>query len=104
MDFTPLVEKKADRFRELEAAISSPDFYSNPKKATEMMREHTRVKELLAEWEACRKAQIELKESQELAKSPRRRTRRNGRRGNPPPRAAHRRRRKTNPDLPAPAR
>jgi len=70
MDFAPLVEKKAERFRELEAAISSPDFFSNPKKATEMMREHTRVKELLAEWEACRKAAVELKESQELAKSP----------------------------------
>jgi len=70
VDFAPLVEKKADRFRELEAAIASPDFYANPKKATEMMREHTRVKELLAEWEACRKARIELKESQELARSP----------------------------------
>ena len=69
MDFAPLVEKKADRFRELEAAIASPDFYSNPKKATEMMREHTRIKELLAEWETYRKASIELLESQELAKS-----------------------------------
>jgi len=69
VDFAPLVEKKADRFRELEAAIASPDFYSNPKKATEMMREHTRIKELLAEWETYRKASIELLESQELAKS-----------------------------------
>jgi len=67
MDFAPLVEKKADRFRELEAAISSPDFYSNPKKATEMMREHTRLKELLGEWDTYRKAQMELKESEELA-------------------------------------
>jgi peptide chain release factor 1 len=70
MDFAPLVERKAERFRELEAAIAAPDFYSNPKKATEMMREHTRVKELLEQWEAYRKAQIELKENQELAKAP----------------------------------
>ena len=69
MDFAPLIEKKADRFRELEAAIASPDFYSSPKKATEMMREHTRIKELLGEWEDYRKASIELKESQELSKS-----------------------------------
>ncbi len=69
MDFAPLVEKKAERFRELDAAISSPDFFSNPKKATEMMREHTRIKELLYEWEALCKALIELKESQELAKA-----------------------------------
>jgi len=70
MDFAPLVEKKADRFRELEAAIASPDFFSNPKKATGMMREHTRVKELLGHWEACRKARVELMENQELAKGP----------------------------------
>jgi peptide chain release factor 1 len=69
MDFAPLVEKKADRFRELEAAIGSPDFFSNPKKATEMMREHTRIKELLASWADFQKAQVELKESQDLAKS-----------------------------------
>src|SRR5580693_5939227 len=69
MDFAPLVEKKADRFRELEAAISSPDFYSNPKKATELMREHTRVKELLAAWETYRKSQVELRENEELAKA-----------------------------------
>lgn len=69
MDFAPLVEKRAERFRELEAAIASPDFFGNPKKATEMMREHTRAKELLTEWESYRKAQIELRESQELARS-----------------------------------
>ncbi|HEX4083902.1 MAG TPA: peptide chain release factor 1 [Chthoniobacteraceae bacterium] len=70
MDFAPLVEKKAERFRELEAAISSPDFFSSPKKASEMMREHTRTKELLGQWETYRKAQVELKESQDLAKNP----------------------------------
>ena len=69
MDFEPLIEKKADRFRELEAAIAAPDFFSNPKKASEMMREHTRVKELLAHWECYRKAQVELLENQELAKN-----------------------------------
>jgi peptide chain release factor 1 len=35
-----------------------------------MMREHTRVKELLGQWETYRKATLELKESQELAKAP----------------------------------
>ena len=69
MDFEPLVEKKADRFRELEAAIAAPDFFSNPKEATGMMREHTRLKELLGQWDIYRKAQVELKESQELVKN-----------------------------------
>jgi peptide chain release factor 1 len=35
-----------------------------------MMREHTRVKELLAHWDTYRKTTIQLKENQELSKSP----------------------------------
>jgi peptide chain release factor 1 len=67
MDFASLIEKKAERFRELEAAIGSGDLYSDPQRARDMMREHARLKELLAQWEDYRKAQIELQESQELA-------------------------------------
>src|SRR5438132_6602702 len=68
MDFAPLIEKKKERFRELEAAIASPDFFQNPQRARELMREHTRLKELLATWEAHQKAQTELRENRELAK------------------------------------
>ncbi|SRR5581483_842674 len=68
MDFAQLITKKAERFRELEAAISAPDFYANPQNARELMREHTRLKELLATWEIFQKAQTELRENQELAK------------------------------------
>ncbi len=68
MDFAPLIAKKEERFHELEAVISAPDFYANPQAAKEKMREHTRLKELLAAWKDFEKAQIELRESQELAK------------------------------------
>ena len=69
MDFAPLIEKKASRFHELEAAISAGDLFSNPQKARETMREHARLKELLGGWDAFRKAQTELAENLELAKS-----------------------------------
>jgi peptide chain release factor 1 len=68
MDFASLIEKKSERFRELETAIASPDVYSNPQRAKELMREHTRLKGLLATWSTYQKAQTELHENQELAK------------------------------------
>ena len=69
MDFEPLIKKKAERFRELEAEISSPAVFENPQKARELLREHARVKELLASHEEFEKARIELRENQALAKS-----------------------------------
>jgi len=69
MDFAPLIERKAEHFQELEAAISSGNLFENPQKAREVMREHARLKELLANWDALRKARTELGENQELAKS-----------------------------------
>jgi peptide chain release factor 1 len=68
MDFTPLIARKADRFRELEAEIASGNLYSDPRKAREILREHTRLKELLSSWEQLKKARTELAENQELAK------------------------------------
>ena len=68
MDFAPLIAKKADRFRELEAEIGSGSLYDDPRKARETLREHTRLKELLAHWEELKKAGAELAENQALAK------------------------------------
>ena len=69
MDFAPLIEKKAARFRELEETIGSSNLFDNPQKAREVMREHTRLKELLAQWEIFKKSRTELDDSRELAKS-----------------------------------
>lgn len=68
MDFAPLIARKAERFRELEAEIASGNLYSDPRRAKELLREHTRLKELLTNWEALRKARSEVEENQELAR------------------------------------
>jgi peptide chain release factor 1 len=68
MDFAPLIAKKADRFRELEAEIGSSHLYDDPRKARETLREHTRLKELLAHWEELKKSTSELAENQVWAK------------------------------------
>ena len=68
MDFAPLIARKTDRFRELEAEISAPNLYDDPRRARETLREHTRLKELIAGWELIKKSRTELAENQELAK------------------------------------
>jgi len=68
MDFAPLIARKSERFRELEAEISSSNLYDDPRKAREILREHTRLKELLAHWETLKKSRAHLVENQELAK------------------------------------
>ena len=70
MDFAPLIARKADRFRDLEALVSSGDLYSDPKRAKDLLREHTRLKELLASWEAIEKARAELQDNLDLIKGP----------------------------------
>jgi peptide chain release factor 1 len=69
MDFAPLIEKRTERFRELEAALAAPDFFSNQQKARELMREHARLKSLLDKWRTFQKAQADLAGSRELAAS-----------------------------------
>ncbi len=67
MDFASLIEKKAERFRELEEQIGAPDLFENPQRAREVMREHARLGELLQNGEALEKARAELEESRALA-------------------------------------
>lgn len=69
MDFAPLIAAKTDRFRELEEVIAAPDFYNNPQRARELMREHARLKELMETWQNLLKFRTELEESNQLAKS-----------------------------------
>jgi peptide chain release factor 1 len=68
MDFSTLIARKSDRFRELESLVSSPHLYDDPRQARETLREHTRLKELLAQWDALQKAQRQLAENRVLAK------------------------------------
>ena len=68
MDFAPLIAKKNDRFRELETEVASGNLYADPKRARDLLREHTRLKELLAKWELLEKGRAELRESVDLSK------------------------------------
>ena len=68
MDYAPLIERKRQRFAELEVQISSPDFFNDPKKAAEFTREHARLKNLIDTWENFTRTETELAENQEMAK------------------------------------
>ncbi len=68
MDFAPLIARKRERFAELEAAITVPNLYDDPKRAQEILREHNRLKGTLAKWDEYEKFSRELAENRELAK------------------------------------
>ncbi|MDB6153271.1 MAG: prfA [Chthoniobacteraceae bacterium] len=70
MDFAPLILKKAERFRELEAEIASGNLYSDPGRAKDLLREHTRLKELIANWEELQKTERDLADNRELGSGP----------------------------------
>ncbi|HEY4782145.1 MAG TPA: PCRF domain-containing protein, partial [Chthoniobacterales bacterium] len=69
MDFAPLVEQKRRRFQELETEIATPSLFENPKRAREVMREHSQIKRLLDDWAALKKSEKELEENRELSAS-----------------------------------
>lgn len=68
MDYGPLIEMRKQRFAEVEHAISDPDLFSDQKKATETMREHGRLKNLLEMWDDLQTSKVNLAENQELLK------------------------------------
>jgi peptide chain release factor 1 len=67
LDFTPLIAKRRVRFAELETAITDPSLFDDAKKAREVLREHSRVKELLTTWDALQSAREQLIENEEFA-------------------------------------
>lgn len=67
MDFRPLIEQKRRRFEELEALVGSSSLFENPKRAREIMREHSNVKRVLESWDILEKKQRELEENRVLA-------------------------------------
>lgn len=67
MDFGPLIARKQERFDELETQVAAGDLYDDPKRARELLREHTRLKELLSLWNTLERTRTELEESSKLA-------------------------------------
>ncbi len=69
MDYSVLIDKKRRRFQELEEEISGGLVFNNAGRARDILREHARLKELVELWDAYRKTEQELGESQRLAVS-----------------------------------
>ncbi|MEY2439787.1 MAG: peptide chain release factor 1 [Verrucomicrobiota bacterium] len=69
MEFNSLIERKRERFAELEREIADPGLFSNRKRASEVMREHSTTKQLLAKWDELETARKQLDDNRELASS-----------------------------------
>ena len=69
MDLNSLIERKRERFEQLESEISDPRLFDNRKRAGEIMREHASIKELLGRWNRLETARRQLDDNRELATS-----------------------------------
>ena len=65
----PHLDRFARRFAELEEQLARPDLYDNPQRAQELGREHSRLKQLLADGQNWLKLQRDLAEAESMAKN-----------------------------------
>ena len=68
MDYGPLIELRRGRLAELEALIAEPDFFSDAKKASGLMREYRSLQKLLVLAADFEETGRNLEENRELAK------------------------------------
>jgi peptide chain release factor 1 len=69
VDYSSLIAKRRERFRELEEAVGDPDLFSDPKRATAILREHRKLKQTLELWENLTDSRRQLDDNRELAKA-----------------------------------
>jgi len=69
MDLNSLIERRRERFAELEREVADPRPFDNRKRAGEIMREHASIKELLAHWDRLETARRQLDDNRELTTS-----------------------------------
>jgi len=69
MDLNYLIQLKRKRFEQLERDIADPALFSNRRRASEMMREHANIKQVLAKWDELEVARKQLDDNRELATS-----------------------------------
>ena len=69
MDFNLLIQRKRERFAELDREIADPSLFANRKRASEIMREHAGIKQLLERWDNLEAARKQLDDNRELATS-----------------------------------
>ncbi len=68
MDYTELIQMRRQRLKDVEAQMSEPDFFGDPKAAADITREHRRLQEVLALWSEREDLQQQLADNQELLK------------------------------------
>ncbi|MEM9080651.1 MAG: peptide chain release factor 1 [Verrucomicrobiota bacterium] len=68
MDYGSLVEKRRQRFSEIEKAMEDPAFFSDQDKSAATMREHRSLKKLLTLWDQFQSTSSQLEDNRELAK------------------------------------
>jgi peptide chain release factor 1 len=69
VDYSSLIAKRRERFSELEDAVGDPDLFNDPKRATDILREHRKLKQTLDLWDKLEAAKRQLADNQELARS-----------------------------------
>jgi peptide chain release factor 1 len=69
MDFDLLIERKRERFAELEREVADPCLFDNRKRAGEIMREHASIKNLLERSNQLEAARRQLDDNRELTTS-----------------------------------
>ena len=67
LDFHPLIARRRDRFGELEERIADPSLFDDAAKAREVLREHSRLKELITTWDELESCRSQLAENEEFA-------------------------------------
>ena len=69
MDLTTHLDRFARRFAELEEQLARPDLYQDPQRAQELTREHSRLKQVIAQGEHWRKLKHDLTEAEAMARN-----------------------------------
>lgn len=69
MDFNSLIQRKRERFVQLEREVEDPRLFDNRKRAGEIMREHAGIKQLLEKWNELEAANKQLDDNRELSSS-----------------------------------
>ncbi len=65
----PHIDRFSRRFAELEEQLARPDLYDNPQRAQELTREHSRLKQILADSQTWLKLKKDLSLAEEMAKN-----------------------------------
>jgi peptide chain release factor 1 len=69
MDLTTHLDRFRRRFAELEEELARPDLYDSPQRAQELTREHSRLKQVLADGQTWTRLTRQLADAEEMAKN-----------------------------------